>query len=74
MSIGPATVVVPNLAGMTLEQARDTLEALGLVWGEFFPATSRAQAMGTIFRQQPPAGTLTAPGSRVTGWYVRENQ
>ncbi len=74
VSIGPATVVVPNLAGMTLEQARDTLEALGLVWGEFFPATSRAQPAGTIFRQQPPAGTLAAPGSRVTGRYVRENQ
>ncbi len=74
VSIGPATVVVPNLAGMTLEQGRDTLETLGLVWGEFFPATSRAQPAGTIFRQQPPAGTLTAPGSRVTGRYVRENQ
>ncbi len=74
VSIGPATVVVPNLAGMTLEQARDTLETLGLVWGEFFPATSRAQPAGTIFRQQPPAGTLAAAGSRVTGRYVRENQ
>ena len=74
VSIGPATVVMPDLSGMTLEQAQDTLETLGLVRGGFFPANSRAQEPGTIFRQQPPAGTLAAPGTRVTGWTVRENQ
>lgn len=74
VSIGPANVAMPDLAGMTLEQARDTLEALGLVLGDFFPATSRAQAPGMIFQQQPPAGTLTAQGTVVTGRTVRENQ
>ncbi len=74
VSVGPATVVMPDLLGMTLEQAQDTLEALGLVMGTFFPAISRAQAEGMIFRQQPPGGTLTAPGTNVTGWYVRREQ
>jgi serine/threonine-protein kinase len=74
VSIGPATVVMPDLSGMTLEQAQDTLDTLGLVQGDFYPADSRAQAPGTIFQQQPPAGTLAAPGTIVTGWYVRENQ
>jgi serine/threonine-protein kinase len=74
VSVGPATVVMPDLAGMTLEQAQDTLETLGFVMGEFIRGTSRLQAQGTIFQQQPPAGTLAALGSTVTGWYVRENQ
>ncbi len=74
VSVGPATVVMPDLLGMTLEQAQDTLEALGLVMGTFRRATSRAQAEGAIFRHQPPGGTLTAPGTNVTGWYVRREQ
>ncbi len=74
VSVGPASVVMPRLLGMTLEQAQDTLEALGLVMGTFFRGTSRAQAEGMIFRQQPPGGTLTAPGTNVTGWYVRREQ
>ncbi len=74
VSIGPATVVMPNLLGMTLEEAQDTLEALGLVMGTFFQGLSRAQAEGAIFEQQPPGGTLTAPGTNVTGWYVRREQ
>ncbi|MEE8477296.1 MAG: PASTA domain-containing protein [Gemmatimonadales bacterium] len=74
VSIGPATVVMPDLLGMTLEQAQHTLEALGLVMGTFFPALSRAQVDGAIFQQQPPGGTLTAPGTNVTGWYVRREQ
>ncbi len=74
VSIGPATLVMPDLSGMTLEQAQDTLDSLGLVRGDFFPADSRAQEPGTIYQQQPPAGTLTAEGTTVTGWYVRENQ
>ncbi len=74
VSVGPASVVMPHLLGMTLEQAQDTLEALDLVMGLFFAGISRAQAEGMIFRQLPPGGTLTAPGTNVTGWYVRREQ
>ncbi|MFB3069413.1 MAG: PASTA domain-containing protein [Gemmatimonadales bacterium] len=74
VSVGPASVVMPRLLGMTLEQAQDTLEALDLVMGTFYPAISRAQAEGMIFRQLPRGGTLTAPGTNVTGWYVRREQ
>lgn len=74
VSVGPATVVMPDLLGMTLEQAQDTLEALGLVMGTFRRGRSRAQVEGAIFQQQPPGGTLTAPGTNVTGWYVRREQ
>ena len=74
VSVGPASVIMPHLLGMTLEQAQDTLEALDLVMGLFFAGISRAQAEGMIFRQLPPGGTLTAPGTNVTGWYVRREQ
>ncbi len=72
VSVGAPTIPVPNLLGMTLQAAQDTLEALGLVMGGFTEGRSRSQPPGTIFQQEPPSGTLTAPGTRVTGWVVRE--
>ncbi len=74
ISVGAPTIAVPNLLGLTLEQARDTLQALDLAMGNFTAGRSRTQEPGTIFQQAPPAGTLAAPGTRVTGWVVRQNR
>lgn len=71
VSVGAPTIPVPDLVGLTLEQAQDTLETLGLVMGNFLRGRSRTQAPETIFQQNPPAGTLAAPGTRITGWVVR---
>jgi len=74
ISVGAPTIAVPNLLGLTLEQALDTLQALDLAMGNFTAGRSRSQEPGTIFQQAPPAGTLAAPGTRVTGWVVRQNR
>ncbi len=71
VSLGAATVAVPDLAGLTLEEARDTLETIGLTMGNFIQRTSRGEP-GTVVQQTPPAGTLAAPGTSVTGWIARE--
>ena len=52
----------------------DTLELLDLGMGVFITGNSRTQQPGTIFQQTPPAGTLAAPGTRITGWVVRLRQ
>lgn len=74
VSVGAPTIAVPNLLGLTLEQAGDTLETLDLVIGAFIAGNSRTQEPGTIFQQAPPAGTLAAPGTSITGWVVRQRQ
>lgn len=71
VSLGAATVAVPDLTGLTLEQAQDTLEIIGLTMGNFIQRTSREEP-GTIVQQTPPAGTLAAPGTSITGWIARE--
>lgn len=64
VSVGAPTIVVPDLQGLTLEEARAALEQAGLSLGTYFRRTSSARA-GTIIEQRPAAGTLTAPGVAV---------
>ncbi|MDH5805659.1 MAG: PASTA domain-containing protein, partial [Gemmatimonadota bacterium] len=71
VSEGAPTIRVPDLKGMTVEEAGEILRTLGLSVGSFEVRGSRAQPPGTIFEQSPPAGTLAAPGTRVGGFTVR---
>lgn len=65
VSVGAPTISLPNLIGMTLEEARASLEGSGLVLGSSREAPS-LRAEGTIFETRPRAGTLVAPGTTVT--------
>lgn len=64
VSAGAPTIPVPNLSGLTLEEARPVLEQAGLTLGTYFRRTSVAPPE-TIIEQRPAAGTLTAPGTAV---------
>lgn len=59
------TAVVPRLQGSTLEQARERLEALGLVLGEVSRAPSADFAPGEIVEQSPAQGIEVPRGSAV---------
>jgi eukaryotic-like serine/threonine-protein kinase len=61
ISRGAPTISVPDLSGLTVEEARDSLEAVGLALGTLGRQTTSAQAEGTVYRSTPPPGTLTAP-------------
>lgn len=61
ISTGPSTVLVPDVVGSTLEQARAEIEAAGLI-----PKVSPATATGSITRQVPSANTSVKKGSTVT--------
>jgi eukaryotic-like serine/threonine-protein kinase len=59
-----AQVAVPNLIGLTFEEARDAATAVGLTVDQ--AAFEQASAeVNTVIRQDPPAGTLITSGSAV---------
>lgn len=64
VSVGAPTIRVPDLTGLTLEEARATLEQAGLTLGTYFRRTSD-QKPGTVVEQKPLPGTLGAPGVAV---------
>lgn len=59
-----AGVEVPDLQGLTLEEARERLEALGLSWSAR-EAPSRLWSAGRVVAQEPAAGSIVIPGETV---------
>ncbi|TCZ75411.1 PASTA domain-containing protein [Paenibacillus albiflavus] len=65
-----ATIPVPDLSGLTLEEAQNKIKELRL-YHEFALENSDAP-VGTVFKQQPEAGELVAKGSRMKIWVSRQ--
>ena len=65
MSLGPATVVVPNVVGKTQTYAEDSLIAAGLSLGSVMTASSDTIPIGSVISHYPVAGTLVSLGSSV---------
>jgi beta-lactam-binding protein with PASTA domain len=63
---GPSTVQVPDLYGVTPNQAAGILEEIDLVLGEQTEAPSDEVAEGQIIEQQPAAGAAVEPGFEVS--------
>jgi serine/threonine-protein kinase len=75
VSVGAATIRVPSLKGLTVEEARLALETAGLALGTWFgQITGETVAPGEVFYQEPSAGTLAAPGSTVNVRVARSGQ
>lgn len=66
------TVTVPNLSGMTLEQAKSTLAELGL---NFLPDGSAAYSAGATagYNQNYAAGTVVAEGTVISVTFFAKN-
>lgn len=58
VSRGPATIRIPQLTGLTLEEARHQLQAAGLRVGRIQPRLTGEEADVVIRSQSPGAGTL----------------
>ncbi|MGW3493232.1 Stk1 family PASTA domain-containing Ser/Thr kinase [Streptomyces sp. NPDC001020] len=56
----PSRVIVPNLAGQSVEGAKAALQAQGLVLGTVTEGESADQPEGKIFEQSQPAGSEVA--------------
>jgi beta-lactam-binding protein with PASTA domain len=65
VSLGPPTVAVPNVAGMTQAAATTALNGAGLVVGAVASQNHPTVPAGSVISQNPAAGTLVAPGSAV---------
>jgi serine/threonine-protein kinase len=64
-SSGPEAVEVPNVVGMTQDQAASALEGAGLASGSVDEVNDPSAAAGDVVATDPAAGASAAPGSRV---------
>lgn len=66
LSKGPATVMMPDLYGRSLGEARSTVEQIGLRIAGVSRDTSSLQPENTVIRQLPPAGNSISAGGPVS--------
>jgi eukaryotic-like serine/threonine-protein kinase len=66
VSGGPATVVVPDVKGMTVDQATGALADVGLVVTHVKKAPDDTIPAGSVVRSAPPVGKSVPKGSAVT--------
>ncbi len=68
LTVAAQQVGVPNVTGMTIEDARAALEAAGLVAGDVLTAdeASDPSMNGVVYDQDPAADTLVDAGTQVT--------
>lgn len=71
VSVGTPSISVPDLTGLTIDEARDVLEETGLLLGSTRSRRTTAADSGLIIEQDPAAGTLSAPGGAVNVTIVR---
>src|SRR3954454_2016647 len=66
LSAGPEPRVVPDLTGITVDEATATLQPLGLVIAQLEPEFSDTVASGSIIRQDLPKGSSVDRGAVVS--------
>jgi beta-lactam-binding protein with PASTA domain len=74
VSQGAPTITVPDVAGLTLQDARVKIEAAGLRVGTTLTRSTTVAEPGNIIEQRPQAGTLGAPGTAVDLVIARQPQ
>ncbi|HXI28219.1 MAG TPA: PASTA domain-containing protein, partial [Vicinamibacterales bacterium] len=65
VSLGPALVTVPSVAGLLLPAAQSAITGAGLTVGAVTNANSATVPTGAVISQTPAAGASVAPGSAV---------
>jgi beta-lactam-binding protein with PASTA domain len=65
LGVLPDTVMMPNLVGKSLEEAKNILKELSLEIGEIKYEVKKKHLTGTILEQHPEAGTRIQRGSSI---------
>ena len=65
LSSGPAAQLVPSVLGKTRSGAKTVLEKAGFVVGDLHTGSNDDYDQGVVIRQNPPANTSAAPGTKV---------
>ena len=66
VSVGPALVTVPSVAGLTQSAAQTAITGASLTVGAVTTANSATVASGLVISQSPTAGSSVAPSSTVS--------
>jgi serine/threonine-protein kinase len=66
VSTGPSSSAVPGVSNLDETSASETLEAAGFKVRVATEDTTDPALDGVVVSQDPPAGTVVEPGSRVT--------
>ncbi len=66
VSSGPAQIAVPGLGGLTQAAASNAITSAGLTVGTITTQLNPNVPAGIVFSQNPPLGTLVAPGTPVS--------
>lgn len=72
--LGENTSLVPNVRGINLEQARETIFSSGFVLGssQYDVAPSGDEAEYVIYRQRPKIGKTAPAGTRIDVWLSKD--
>jgi eukaryotic-like serine/threonine-protein kinase len=65
LSAGPAAQPVPSVVGKSKSGAKDVLEKAGFAVGALHVGSNDDYDSGVVIRQQPPANTPAAPGTKI---------
>lgn len=65
VSKGVGDITIPDITGMTLDQARTRLKSLGLVIGKITTASDDSKEDGVILMQSPPGDSKVTKGATV---------
>ena len=65
VSSGPAAQPVPSVIGKSKSGAKDLLEKAGFTVGTLHVGSNDDYDSGIVIRQQPPANTQAAPGTKI---------
>lgn len=65
VSKGVGDITMPDITGMTLDQARSRLKNLGLVIGKISAGTDHSKEDGVILMQSPPGDSKVTKGATV---------
>jgi beta-lactam-binding protein with PASTA domain len=65
ISSGPAELTIPSVVGLSLAQARERIEQLGLLVGATGGRVVPGRPEGLVLEQRPPAGIRSPRGGRV---------
>jgi beta-lactam-binding protein with PASTA domain len=66
VSLGPQTIAVPDVSGMTQAAATTALTSAGLPLGTITEENSATVPVGNVIRQDPAAGSVVPPGTAVS--------
>ena len=73
VSSGPAQISVPDLFGMTVEEAKERLLQVGLPLGETLTRATNGPA-GVVIEQRPLSGTLVARTTKISIYISKKPQ